>query len=366
MTHCDMARARARPGGAIGSGAGRGAGQRALPLRCAAGPRALAALVLLVALDPADTLVAPFCAGLRAVHVWEDGRYAPAAAAAIIRPRRQAGGALPRLVALRGWKQEGTDARQLEFGGPASVMERQILAGRDPGHDSAAVGWEGHVQVHPELAEGGSAEQNRSSLVTWAGVRQATEWDGFCGRRRRRGRARQQSSRVGVEAERRWPMPYSPATHCVGIAWGAGLERRSPGHTPGAGYTSQAQAPTAAPPDPGRTDHGQERQKEAVPDPYAWRNAEMKGHVRLLSAEQLLDFEGGLTSFPLGGHRQRFDLSSLKHRWRECPPREGDRTGPDVRQEDVTKEQQWSADTRVTPLASVRRRFDEQAPLRPP
>ena len=92
----------------------------------------------------------------------------------------------------------------------------------------------------------------------------------------------------------------------------------------------------------------------------------MKGHVRLLSAEQLLDFEGGLTSFPLGGHRQRFDLSSLKHRWRECPPREGDRTGPDVRQEDVTKEQQWSADTRVTPLASVRRRFDEQAPLRPP
>ena len=39
MTHCDMARARARPGGAIGSGAGRGAGQRALPLRCRAAGR---------------------------------------------------------------------------------------------------------------------------------------------------------------------------------------------------------------------------------------------------------------------------------------------------------------------------------------
>ena len=140
----------------------------------------------------------------------------------------------------------------------------------------------------------------------------------------------------------------------------------------------------------------------------------MKGHVRLLSNEQLLDFEGGLTSFPLGGHRQRFDLSSLKHRWRECPA-VIDGTGPDDRQlrgqsaqpsahivgdpailsgrrvfgkaagvyahESAIREVEegdgaWTIQeeeqqlsegyTRVTPLASVRRRFDEQAPPRLP
>ena len=117
--------------------------------------------------------------------------------------------------------------------------------------------------------------------------------------------------------------------------------------------------------------------------------------MRLLSDLQLLDFEGGICSFPLGGNRQRFDLSSLKERWvqnyeplqlqlgtrAESLSCDGETVAASARSDSQAPREQsgprtddpaWEApegneataftdrdDRRVWPLASLKSRFDE-------
>ena len=225
----------------------------------------------------------------------------------------------------------GTAKGGLGFGGPASVTEAQILAG----DHLPAVGW-GGIEDTEQMQLGGHSDEGHSDdsgrpPITWAGVREATEWDGFCGRRKRRSRDRSLDSPAN-DGETDWPAPFSPATHRAGLAWGAGMERRSLGDCPPVSRTPPAQAPATMLDNPACIGEGQQQRTEEggrSADPYAWRAAEQHGQVRLLSDEQLLQFEGGMTSFPLGGHRQRFDLSSLKHRW--CQPSQRSSEPRDVR-----------------------------------
>ena len=87
-------------------------------------------------------------------------------------------------------------------------------------------------------------------------------------------------------------------------------------------------------------------------------------HLRLMSDMQLLDFEGGqLTSWPLGGHRQRFLLSSLKESWSRTPqhPQPLQLDGGMMRETADSGQVLGGddADARVYPLASLKRKYNE-------
>jgi len=226
-------------------------------------------------------------------------------------------------------------------------------------------------------------------------------WDGFCGTRRRSARRHRQDSSAAAAAYTDGVVPFSLETHFAGLAWGAGLELRDSlqdkitVYLPSAAGHSEAPQQTSLGPARKESENQHAVDAHALTsgvadvsvDPYAWRNGAVKGEVRLLSDLQLLDFEGSLSSFPLGGNRQRFDLSSLKERWNErVPPQEDTQHArKDVHHaledEQNAREAQHMPTTtlptptitkadassgRVSPLASLKRRYDEEPRERDP
>ena len=258
--------------------------------------------------------------------------------------------------------------------GPASLTERQ-----------AFVQAEAHNSKPSDdlvIAYGQSKRPDNSSAVTervaraWTSLR-SDSWDGFCGKGRDRQRDRRNAAQELGDVD-----VSTAATYRVGLAWGAGLELRNSPHMndePSAALKHDLFAPQQAfeetrqrelrsrpqESDVYRNDGSGDARRPVERDAYAWRDGARRGEVRLLSDVQLLDFEGGLTSFSLGGHRQRFDLSSLKERWIDHPQHLQER-GADAAwaaEKRPPEEAARAPHARVHPLASLKRKHDE--PLAP-
>lgn len=307
--------------------------------------------------------------------------------------------------------------------GPASQTERQVLY--EAGYsDGADIGDLAQMEQHSGLRH----TLSDRIATAWAAVDldSTDTWDGFCGLRRKRARRPRFKGAAAVAAEHddfvpcsSGMLPFSPETHRAGLAWGAGLERRVSSNLQYDSLLSSAVEHPAAlnqqqqvcarrgieqkragavsvdphlwrsgvgkdevrpdqPSTPKPADTKQRRGSRVLDgdvwdvsvDPLAWRNGVVKGEVRLLSDMQLLDFEGGLNSFPLGGNRQRFDLSSLKERWNE-----GGMIHKEKRTQEAhtipsdTLDTAWTTQphatpeeggiARVSPLASLKRKYDE-------
>ena len=258
-----------------------------------------------------------------------------------------------------------------------------------------------------------------------------SEIGGLCGRqgphgqrqnlqRRRRGRRRRAFAGAQASEGSDSRRDRTMQTHRMGLAWGAGLETRNTsatfvavrrqqrieGQRQARGRLSTRTLHRESP----RNGNAEGRARSlsvdtnkavvhdaytCLSDPYAWRQGVRRGEMRLLSDLQLLDFEGGICSFPLGGNRQRFDLSSLKERWvqnyeplqlqlgtrAESLLCDGETVAASARSDSQAPREQsgprtddpaWEApegneataftdrdDRRVWPLASLKSRFDE-------
>ena len=201
-------------------------------------------------------------------------------------------------------------------------------------------------EAHDEAAhasfEGFSFEQNvfgrngLSSIEKSSGYVKVTCWNGFCGLRRKRHAADDDACRYTARI-----ITFIAVYRCIslltnptGLSSGTALEQRT-----------------------NVTCHGNL-------DPYSWRCSVSNVHLHLMSDMQLLDFEGGqLTSWPLGGHRQRFLLSSLKESWSRTPqhPQPLQVDGGMMRETADSGQVLGGddADARVYPLASLKRKYNE-------
>ena len=281
-----------------------------------------------------------------------------------------------------------------------------------------------------------SLEPAETPSSAWAEMFQeysddTSEIGGLCGRqgphgqrqnlqRRRRGRSSHALAGAQTSEGSDSRRDRTMRTHRMGLAWGAGLEPRNTsatfvavrrqqrieGQRQARGRLSTRTFHRESP----RVGNAEGRARTlsmdtnnavvhaayaGLSDPYAWRQGVRRGEMRLLSDLQLLDFEGGISSFPLGGNRQRFDLSSLKERWVQNyePLRlqfethaaslscDGETVGAWASSDSQASRQQsgprpddpaWEApegneataftdcdDRRVWPLASLKSRFDE-------
>ncbi len=201
---------------------------------------------------------------------------------------------------------------------------------------------EAHDEAAHALFEGPSLEQNvfgrngLSSMEKSSGCVKMTCWNDLCGLRRKRHAADDDACRCTARI-----ITFIAVYRCIslltnptGLASGTALEQRT-----------------------NVTRHGNL-------DPYSWRCAERNVHLRLMSDMQLLDFEGGqLTSWPLGGYRQRFLLSSLKESWSRTSqhPQPLQLDGGMVRETADGGQVLGGddADARVYPLASLKRKYNE-------
>ena len=308
----DHAGAWAAPEAAAGRPAGRAGWAGSGRLRGGhGGPLALAALALLAAVAPVGTFVAPSSLrppGRRAAQAVCGGESGPRARAD---------------AARRGAARLASAERGVDFLGPASLTERERFAAAQNGSAAAPRGAGAPAQRTPSQAAGqrappGGAEDGAADAIVrrvsraWSLLNASSHaLQGFCGptrRSRRQARRDEAVRKLGGDPDS--GAPYSAVSHRAGLAWGAGLELRNASSSSAAAGMATTRSPGR---DQGRSD---DQQQQARRDPYAWRRGVSKGEVRLLSDTQLLDFEGGATSFKLGGHLQRFDLSSLKDRWR--------------------------------------------------
>ena len=257
---------------------------------CEPRPLALAVIVLVASVTPVGT----FCS----LCPHSGGRLGTGA-------KRAACGGLQRGLhgAWRGDARVASAKQGVGFVGPASLTGQERVA-QAKNMSAAAAGTMGATWPSPRGMEDGDAGAiaiARRVSSAWLRLNASSHaFDGFCGHARRSKRRARRDAAVH-DTDRN--APYSAVSHRAGLAWGAGLELRN------ASSSAGGIAHTA----PGHA------QQQVLCDPYAWRRGTSKGEVRMLSDMQLLDFEGGGTSFMLGGHRQRFDLSSLKDRWRHMP-----------------------------------------------
>ena len=270
---------------------------------CEPRPLALAFILLVASVTPVGT----FCS----LCPHSGGR--PGAGA-----RQAACGGVQRGLqgAWRGDTRVASAEKGVGFVGPASFTEQERFA-QAQNMSAAAPGAMGPTGYRPsrgmEEGDAGAIAIARRVSRAWSLLNASSHtFDGFCGHARRSKRRARRDAAIVHDTDRN--APYSALSHRAGLAWGAGLELRN------ASSSAGGIAHTALGHD----------QQQVLCDPYAWRRGVSKGEVRLLSDMQLLDFEGGGTSFKLGGHRQRFDLSSLKDRWRHMPSihrREGEGEG---------------------------------------
>ena len=269
---------------------------------CEPRPLALAFILLVASVTPVGTF--------RSLCPHSGGR--PGAGA-----RQAACGGVQRGLqgAWRGDTRVASAEKGVGFVGPASFTEQERFA-QAQNMSAAAPGAMGPTGYRPsrgmEEGDAGAIAIARRVSRAWSLLNASSHtFDGFCGHARRSKRRARRDAAIVHDTDRN--APYSALSHRAGLAWGAGLELRN------ASSSAGGIAHTALGHD----------QQQVLCDPYAWRRGVSKGEVRLLSDMQLLDFEGGGTSFKLGGQRQRFDLSSLKDRWRHKPSihRQGDGAG---------------------------------------
>jgi len=274
---------------------------------CQQSPLALAVILLVASVSPVGTFcsLCPHSGGRLGTRQTGTGA------------RRAACGEVQRWLqgAWRGDTRVASAEQGVEFVGPASLTEQERFAQAQNMSAAAAVamgptGYRPSPRGMEDGDEGAIAIARRVSSAWLLLNASSHAFDGFCGHARRSKRRARRDAAVH-DTDRN--APYSALSHRAGMAWGASLELRN------ASSSAGGIAHTA----PGRD------QQQVLCDPYAWRRGVSKGEVRLLSDMQLLDFEGGGTSFKLGGQRQRFDLSSLKDRWRHKPSihRQGDGAG---------------------------------------
>jgi hypothetical protein len=198
----------------------------------------------------------------------------------------------------------------------ATDLEPKTDGLRGPLKNQRAQGTEGMTASEPlDAAAWGAVFQAQTGKVE--------EWNGYCGRREKyalQRRIRRSRRRQGQDTDDDAGSPesttesggvpataFSLETHRAGLAWGAGLEARNSSSSTSASTRSRSSASCSTSAIAPRQDPYAHTR-----DPYAWRAGVCRGEVRLLSDAQLLAFEGGVTSFPYGGNRMRFDLSSLK------------------------------------------------------